>query len=175
LRLGANYIGDFRGQGKIFRETRTYGNNLKIVNYRQPLKFHFSIYKTFFFVVHSVQPLLQVPKNFDFRSPVTISCYGVTSLNETSLPHYDLVYMYQRILHWDGKIMDDFTGLNPGKVQVDQLPILVSGENVVKLLSVLKLHSGTADVTATAIMNVIDEWRLQDHNYMMLLLRYNGY
>jgi hypothetical protein len=67
------------------------------------------------------------------------------------------------ILHWDGKIMDDFTGLNPGKVQVDQLPILVSGENVVKLLSVLKLHSGTADVTATAIMNVIDEWRLQDH------------
>ncbi len=66
------------------------------------------------------------------------------------------------ILHWDGKIMDDFTGLNPGKVQVDRLPILVSGENIVKLLSVPKLHSGTADVTATAIMNVIDEWGLQD-------------
>ena len=36
------------------------------------------------------------------------------------------------ILHWDGKIMDDFTG--PGREHVDRLPILVSGQNVVKLL-----------------------------------------
>jgi hypothetical protein len=58
--------------------------------------------------------------------------------------------------------MDDFTGLNSGKLQVDRLPILVSGENVVKLLSVPKLHNGTADVTATGIINVTDEWGLPD-------------
>ena len=46
------------------------------------------------------------------------------------------------ILHWDGKILDDYTG--PGHEQVDLLPILVSGHNVVKLLSVPKLHNGTA-------------------------------
>jgi hypothetical protein len=76
----------FFKQGKIFRETQIYGNNFKIVNNRQPLK-KISIYKIFFFVVHNVQPLLQIPKNFNFRSPVTLSRYGVTSLNETSLPY----------------------------------------------------------------------------------------
>ena len=91
--MGGSYIGAFRGQGKIFRETRIYGNNLKIVNNRQPLKINFSIYKIFFFVVHNVQPLVQVPKNFDFRSSVTVLRYVVTSLKETSLPHYDLVYI----------------------------------------------------------------------------------
>jgi hypothetical protein len=33
-----------------------------------------------------VQPLLQVPNNFNFRSPATISGHGVAALNETSLP-----------------------------------------------------------------------------------------
>jgi hypothetical protein len=46
-----------------------------------------SIYKIFFFAVHNVQPLLQAPKNFNFRSPVTISRDGVTALNETPLPY----------------------------------------------------------------------------------------
>src|SRR6218665_4194840 len=41
------------------------------------------------------------------------------------------------ILHWDGKIIEDFT--SPGKKKVDRLLILVTGENVVKLLSVPKL------------------------------------
>jgi len=41
------------------------------------------------------------------------------------------------ILHCYGKIMDDFTG--PGREHIDRLPILVSGQNVVKLLSVPKL------------------------------------
>jgi hypothetical protein len=80
----------FFKQGKVFREIRIYGNNFKIVNNRQPLKKKFAIYKIFFFVVRNVQPLLQVPKNFIFRSPVTTSRYGVTSLNETSLPSKSL-------------------------------------------------------------------------------------
>jgi hypothetical protein len=44
---GTNYIGAFRGQGKIFRETRIYGNNLKIVNNRQPSKKIFNLQDIF--------------------------------------------------------------------------------------------------------------------------------
>lgn len=64
------------------------------------------------------------------------------------------------ILHWDGKIMDDFTGPERGKV--DRLPILVSGQDVVKLLSVPKLHDGTAVTMAQAVTESIDDWCLRD-------------
>ena len=39
------------------------------------------------------------------------------------------------------KIIEGITG--PGRERVDRLPILVSGQNMVKLLSVPKLHDGT--------------------------------
>ena len=64
------------------------------------------------------------------------------------------------ILHWDGKIMDDFTG--PGREHVDRLPILVSGQNVVKLLSVPKLHDGTAATISRAVTESMDEWGLRN-------------
>jgi len=64
------------------------------------------------------------------------------------------------ILHWDGKIMDDLTGAERGKV--DRLPILVSGQDVVKLLSVPKLQDGTAASMAQAITQTIDDWGLRD-------------
>jgi len=64
------------------------------------------------------------------------------------------------ILHWDGKIMDDFTGPERGKV--DRLPILVSGQDVIKLLSVPKLHDGTAATMTQAITQSIDDWGLKD-------------
>ena len=64
------------------------------------------------------------------------------------------------ILHWDGKIMDDLTGPERGKV--DRLPILVSGQDVVKLLSVPKLQDGTAASMAQAITQTIDDWGLRD-------------
>jgi len=64
------------------------------------------------------------------------------------------------ILHWDGKIMDDYTG--PGRDRVDCLPILVSGQNIVKLLSVPQLHDGTAPTMTRHIVECIDEWGLRD-------------
>lgn len=64
------------------------------------------------------------------------------------------------ILHWDGKIMDDLTGSERGKV--DRLPILVSGQDVVKLLAVPKLQDGTAASMAQAITQTIDDWGLRD-------------
>ena len=64
------------------------------------------------------------------------------------------------ILHWDGKIMDDLT--DPERGKVDRLPILVSGQDVVKLLSVPKLQDGTAASMAQAITQTIDDWGLRD-------------
>ena len=64
------------------------------------------------------------------------------------------------ILHWDGKIMDDCTGPERGKV--GRLPILVSGQDVVKLLSVPKLQDGTAATMAQAVIQCIDTWVLRE-------------
>jgi len=54
-----------------------------------------------------------------------------------------------------------FTG--PGREHVDRLPILVSGQNVVKLLSIPKLHDGTAATISQAVMEIMNEWGLQNH------------
>jgi len=64
------------------------------------------------------------------------------------------------VLHWDGKIMDDFTG--PGRERIDRLPVLVSGKNVVKLLAVPKLHDGTAVTMSRAVVEIMDEWGLRN-------------
>ena len=64
------------------------------------------------------------------------------------------------VLHWDGKIMDDFS--DPGRERVERLPILVSGKNVVKLLAVPKLRDGTAVTTAQEVVKTIDEWGLRN-------------
>jgi len=63
------------------------------------------------------------------------------------------------VLHWDGKIMEDYSG--PGRDHVDRLPVLVSGQDVVKLLAVPKLHDGTAVTMSRAVTDVIDEWGLR--------------
>jgi len=54
------------------------------------------------------------------------------------------------ILQWDGKLMEDFSG--PGREIFDRLPILVSGQDVIMLLSVpghstLQLTTCAEDVT----------------------------
>jgi hypothetical protein len=64
------------------------------------------------------------------------------------------------VLHWDGKVMEDYTGSLHGRV--DRLPILVSGQNVIKLLAVPKLHDQTAGTMTQSIVETIDEWRLRD-------------
>jgi len=52
--------------------------------------------------------------------------------------------------------MDNFTG--PGREHVDHLPILISGQNVVKLLSIPNLHDGTAATISQAVMETMNEW-----------------
>ncbi|XP_050714934.1 uncharacterized protein LOC126997731 [Eriocheir sinensis] len=77
-----------------------------------------------------------------------------TELKDTFRPQVPL------ILHWDGKIMEDCS--LPGQETVDRLPVLVSVQDVVKLLAVPKLHAGTAVVMATSILQTLDEWGLKD-------------
>ena len=55
--------------------------------------------------------------------------------------------------------MDEFAG--PGREHVDRLPILVSGRNVVKLLSIQKLHDETAAIISEAVTDSMDEWGLR--------------
>lgn len=66
------------------------------------------------------------------------------------------------------KIMEDLTG--PGRERVDRLPLLVSGQNIVKLLSVPKLHDGTAVTMMNSVVDSMDEW-LRNH---IKVLRYDG-
>ena len=58
------------------------------------------------------------------------------------------------VIHWDGKLILDLTG----KEKHDQLPILVSGKGISKLLSVAKLPSGTGCAQATAVFNAVEDW-----------------
>lgn len=72
--------------------------------------------------------------------------------------------MVPLVLHWDVKIMDDFTALaTPGKEHVDCLPSFVAGDDIIKLLSVPKLYSGTDECMTYATINTVNEWGLQDH------------
>ena len=63
------------------------------------------------------------------------------------------------ILHWDGKMMDDLTG--PGRNRFDRLSILVSGQDIMKLLSVPKLLDEAALTMTQAIVDTVDEWGLR--------------
>ena len=56
--------------------------------------------------------------------------------------------------------MENLTG--SGRDRVDRLPVLVSGQNVVKLLAVPKLPDGTAILTTGAIVQIVDEWGLRN-------------
>ena len=77
-----------------------------------------------------------------------------TEIKDTFRPQVPL------IIHWGGKIMEECS--LPGQETVDCLPVLVSGQDVVKLLVVPKLHTGTAVVMATSILQTLDEWGLKD-------------
>jgi len=56
-------------------------------------------------------------------------------------------------IHWDGKIMLDVTVTRRG--YVDRHPIMASGKDVTKLLTIPKLQSSTAPVMADACLAAI--------------------
>ncbi|XP_046383718.1 uncharacterized protein LOC124154192 [Ischnura elegans] len=63
------------------------------------------------------------------------------------------------VVHWDGKLMpssEDAEG------NADRLPILVSGEGVEQLLGVPELKRGTGIQEATAVVEYLTSWELQE-------------
>ncbi|KAK2721327.1 hypothetical protein QYM36_003567 [Artemia franciscana] len=58
------------------------------------------------------------------------------------------------IVHWDGKLIPNLIG----KEKVDRLPVLVSGKEVLQLLTVAKLPSGTGEAQASAVFGAIEDW-----------------
>ncbi|KAK2708513.1 hypothetical protein QYM36_014199, partial [Artemia franciscana] len=58
------------------------------------------------------------------------------------------------VVHWDGKLIPDLIE----KEKVDRLPVLVSGKEVLQLLTVAKLPSGTGEAQASAVFGAIEDW-----------------
>ena len=63
-------------------------------------------------------------------------------------------------VHWDGKIMLDYTGNK--RLTVNRLPIMVSGKDITKILGIPKLLSGTGPAIAEACLSQIRSWTLED-------------
>ena len=61
-------------------------------------------------------------------------------------------------VHWDGKLMQDLCG----KDHVDRLPIIVTGFGVCQLLKVSKMVGGTGKNQESAVVQALQEWRVQD-------------
>jgi len=62
---------------------------------------------------------------------------------------------YPLVVHWDGKILPEITGIG----EVDRLPVLVSGDGTEKLLGVPKVASGTSENEANAVYNLLQKWK----------------
>ena len=63
------------------------------------------------------------------------------------------------VVHWDGKLLKDLTG----NELVDRLPVIVSGAGVDQLLGVPKLHVGSGESQASAVVRLLEEWRVVDN------------
>lgn len=63
-------------------------------------------------------------------------------------------------VHWDGKLVPDFK--DPRHKRVERLPILVSGEDVGKLLAVPRLPAGTGDEIAKAVVDTLEDWGVKE-------------
>ena len=62
------------------------------------------------------------------------------------------------VVHWDSKIMADLCG----KDHVDKLPIIVAGCVVCQMLKVSKITGWTGKNQATAVVQALEEWNLQE-------------
>ena len=61
-------------------------------------------------------------------------------------------------VHWDGKMLPALTG----KATVERIAVLVTGEDIVKLLGIPKVPNGTGIAQATAVFDMIQEWEITD-------------
>ena len=62
-------------------------------------------------------------------------------------------------MHCDGKLLPDITG---HQQKVDRLPILVTGQDIEKLLGVPKLGRGTGEQMASVTVQTLEEWGMKE-------------
>jgi hypothetical protein len=62
------------------------------------------------------------------------------------------------VVHWDGKLLPDMTGVDTNKV--DRLPVMISSlaDGTIKLLEVPKLTSGPGQAAAEAVLELLKSW-----------------
>lgn len=62
------------------------------------------------------------------------------------------------MLHWDGKLVPEMQG----KERVDRLALVVTAENLEKLLGIPKVEDSSGERTAVAILDFLRKWKLDD-------------
>ncbi|XP_044592200.1 ABC transporter G family member 7-like [Cotesia glomerata] len=68
------------------------------------------------------------------------------------------------VLHFDGKLLSDITGIE----QVNRLPIILSSSGKFQLLGIPKLESGTGQNQASAIITTVKQWNINTDNIKAL-------
>lgn len=74
------------------------------------------------------------------------------------LHHFQLTCENSVEIHFDGKTLQDLTGLQ----LVKRMPVIASYLGTEKLLGVPKMQSATGDGIAKAVYKVLQEWHLTD-------------
>ena len=62
------------------------------------------------------------------------------------------------LVHWDGKVMKDSTNLEDQRSSTDWLAVVVSGEDIEKILGIIKISSGTGQSQAKATFQLLNLW-----------------
>ena len=64
------------------------------------------------------------------------------------------------VVHWDGKLLPDFAGSASSTSLVERLAVLVPStvDGTTKLLGVPKLHAGTGEAAASAVVANLEQW-----------------
>ena len=95
---------------------------------------------------------LNISRNSIHRARAQSRIVAATQMNSELNSEFPLT------VHWDGKLMQDLTT----KEHVDRLSILVSGLDCEQLLAVpIKLSAGTGEAQATAVVNALKQWGLE--------------
>ncbi|KAK2705764.1 hypothetical protein QYM36_015958 [Artemia franciscana] len=100
-----------------------------------------------------------IPPRGRSRHPVGTRAHDRPHTDQTTCPKEDTARSEETtdvplVVHWDGKLIPDLIG----KEKVDRLPVLVSGKEVLQLLTVAKLPSGTGEAQASAVFGAIEDW-----------------
>lgn len=86
------------------------------------------------------------------RQRLKFRCEAATQIKDDFRPS-------KAVVHWDGKLLPDLTGVDTE--QVDRLPVLLSFlvDGSTKLLGVPKLTSGSGKAATEAVLEYLKSWQ----------------